>query len=170
MTDIEVHFDDVVLDLAGKPPLQAEILERAVQQTLTEPVLKVMKEQALAGQGPAVKVELTLVVTGDEALQELNRRYLEIDAPTDVLSFPAGEVNPESGALYLGDIAISYPRAQAQAALVGHPVAAEMQLLVVHGVLHLLGYDHAGSSEKAAMWEIQDQVLEALGSAARSPR
>jgi probable rRNA maturation factor len=103
-------------------------------------------------------------------LQELNRRYLEIDAPTDVLSFPAGELNPESGAIYLGDIAISYQRAQAQAALAGHPIEAELQLLVVHGVLHLLGYDHIESSEKAAMWEIQDQVLAALGSSIRSPR
>ena len=173
MTDIEIRFDDIILDLDGMPPLQEEILERAVRQTLTVPVLNSVKEQTLVLQSagcPAAEVELTLVVTGDEALQELNRRYLEIDAPTDVLSFPAGEINPENGAVYLGDIAISYPRAQAQAALAGHPVAAEMQLLVVHGVLHLLGYDHASPGEKAAMWETQDQVLEALGSAARSPR
>ncbi len=115
-------------------------------------------------------VELTLIVTGDDALQELNRRYLEIDAPTDVLSFPAGEVNPENGAFYLGDIAISYQRAQAQAALAGHPVEAELQLLVVHGVLHLLGYDHAEPDEKAAMWAAQDRVLAELGSAAQSPQ
>jgi probable rRNA maturation factor len=162
MNNVEVHFEDVILDLDGIPPFEADLIENAVQQALAA--------QATRQPAQPAEVELTLVVTGDEALQELNRRYLEIDAPTDVLSFPAGEINPESGAFYLGDIAISYPRAQAQAAQAGHPVAAEIQLLVVHGVLHLLGYDHAGPGEKAAMWEIQDSVLAALGSAAHSPR
>ena len=162
MNNIEVHFDDILLDLEGKPPLDAEILEGVVQRTLAF--------QAGRQQEHQNEVELTLVVSGDDAIQELNRRYLEIDAPTDVLSFPAGEVNPESGAFYLGDIAISYQRAQAQAALAGHAIEAELQLLVVHGVLHLLGYDHAEAGEKAAMWEVQDQVLAALGSSARSPR
>ena len=161
MNSIEIHFEDIILDLDGNPPLDAEILEGAAQETLAY--------QALKPQENPTEVELTLVITGDEALQELNRRYLEIDAPTDVLSFPANEFNPESGALYLGDIAISYPRAQAQADLAGHPVEAELQLLVVHGVLHLLGYDHAEPGETAAMCAAQDQVLVELGSTARSP-
>jgi probable rRNA maturation factor len=92
----------------------------------------------------------------------LNRQYLGVDAPTDVLSFPVGEVDPESEALYLGDILISYPQALAQAEAAGHPVQAELQLLVVHGTLHLLGYDHAEEDEKTLMWKAQDEILARL--------
>lgn len=96
-------------------------------------------------------------------LHELNRDYLGVDAPTDVLSFPASESDPETGATYLGDILISIPRAAQQAQAAGHPLEAEVQLLVVHGVLHLLGHDHAEAEEKARMWAGQEKVLERLG-------
>ena len=107
--------------------------------------------------------DLTVVLTDDARLQTLNRDYLGIDAPTDVLSFPASETDPETGARYLGDILISIPRADAQAKAAGHPLEAEVQLLVAHGVLHLLGYDHAKAEEKTKMWKAQAEVLERLG-------
>ncbi|MGH2523455.1 MAG: rRNA maturation RNase YbeY, partial [Anaerolineales bacterium] len=84
------------------------------------------------------------------------------DYPTDVLSFPSEETDPETGMRYFGDIAISFPHAHAQAAAGGHPVAAELQLLVVHGVLHLLGHDHAKRAEKARMWAAQAEILKKL--------
>ena len=103
----------------------------------------------------------------------MNRDYLGIDAPTDVLSFPASEmadshidaseIDPETGSPYLGDILISVPYAAQSAAKAGHPLEAEMQLLVVHGVLHLLGHDHAKVREKARMWKAQAEILESLG-------
>ncbi len=80
-----------------------------------------------------------------------------------MLSFPASETDPESGARYIGDILISIPRAQSQAEAAGHPLEAEVQLLVVHGVLHLLGHDHAEPEEKARMWKAQAEVLDSLG-------
>ncbi len=83
--------------------------------------------------------------------------------PTDVLSFPASETDPETGTSYLGDILVSIPRAEAQAQAAGHPLEAEVQLLVVHGVLHLLGYDHANPEEKSRMWAAQAEVLEGIG-------
>ncbi len=107
--------------------------------------------------------DLTIVLTDDRHLHELNLDYLGVDSPTDVLSFPAGEVDPETEVLYLGDIAISIPRAMQQAQNAGHPLEAEAQLLVVHGVLHLLGYDHGTEAEKAVMWAEQARVLEGLG-------
>ena len=107
--------------------------------------------------------DLTIVLTDDRQLHELNRDFLGVDAPTDVLSFPSSELDPETGAAYLGDILISIPRATQQAQAAGHPVEAEAQLLVVHGVLHLLGYDHSNAEEKAQMWEEQAKVLERLG-------
>ncbi len=107
-------------------------------------------------------VILTVVISTDAQLQELNRQYLGVDSPTDVLSFPAGELDPESEAMYLGDILISYPRALAQAEAAGHAVQAELQLLVVHGTLHLLGFDHAEEDDKALMWKTQEEILAQL--------
>lgn len=107
--------------------------------------------------------ELTIVLTDDARLKELNRDYLGIDAPTDVLSFPASETDPETGARYIGDILISIPRAQAQATAARHPLESEVQLLVVHGVLHLLGHDHSKPGEKARMWQAQAEILAQLG-------
>ncbi|MCQ3935529.1 MAG: rRNA maturation RNase YbeY [Chloroflexi bacterium] len=111
----------------------------------------------------SANADLTIVLTDDRQLHELNLDYLDVDAPTDVLSFPASETDPETGTTYLGDIVLSVPRAMEQAQAAGHSVEAEAQLLVVHGVLHLLGYDHAAEEEKAVMWAEQAKVLERLG-------
>jgi probable rRNA maturation factor len=106
---------------------------------------------------------LTVVLTDDAQLHEMNLQWMGVDAPTDVLSFPADETDPETGLPYLGDILISVPYAARQAALAGHPVEAEVQLLVVHGVLHLMGHDHAEAEEKSKMWSAQSEILEKLG-------
>ena len=107
--------------------------------------------------------DLTIVLVDDVRIQGLNRDFLGHDAPTDVLSFPADEPDPETGRRYLGDVVISPRRAAEQAAEWGHGFEAEMQLLVVHGVLHLLGHDHAQPAEKERMWAIQASLLEHLG-------
>lgn len=129
----------------------------------SEDLLEQAANAALAHQSATPDSELTIVLTDDTRLHELNRDYLGIDAPTDVLSFPASETDPETGARYLGDILISIPRARAQAEAAGHPFEAEVQLLVVHGVLHLLGHDHTQAEEKARMWKAQAEILEGLG-------
>ena len=134
------------------------LLERAALVTL----------ETVSPQNPDLEpdsatADMTIVLTDDRQLHELNVDYLGVDAPTDVLSFPAGEVDPETEALYLGDIAISIPRAAQQAQTGGHSVEAEVQLLVIHGTLHLLGYDHGTDEEKAVMWAEQAKVLERLG-------
>lgn len=127
--------------------------------------------QTMAYNNVAEGAALTLLLADDAYLRELNRHYRGEDQPTDVLSFPAGEPLPGSEALldYLGDIAISVPFAQRQADAAGHDLEAEVQLLAVHGVLHLLGHDHLEPEEKAAMWAIQADVLRALGLAAVQP-
>ena len=113
--------------------------------------------------------DLTVVLTDDEQLRQLNFQFLGIDAPTDVLSFPAGDTDQDTNAFYLGDILISVPRAQVQAIEGGHSIQEELQLLVVHGVLHLLGYDHAEQADKAAMWLVQAKILNRLGCRAGPP-
>jgi probable rRNA maturation factor len=127
-----------------------DLLERAVRAAFTH-------------QSTSLDSELTLVLTDDARLRELNRDFLGIDAPTDVLSFPASVTDPETGAPYIGDILISIPRAQAQAKAAGHALESEVQLLVVHGVLHLLGHDHGEADGKARMWKAQAEILESLG-------
>jgi probable rRNA maturation factor len=111
----------------------------------------------------APDADLSIVILDDARIQALNRDFLAHDAPTDVLSFPADEPDPETGRRYLGDVVISLGRAQEQARARGHAVEAEMQLLVVHGVLHLLGHDHAEPGEKERMWVAQAGALERLG-------
>ena len=109
------------------------------------------------------EADLSIVLVDDARIQALNRDFLAHDAPTDVLSFPAEEPDPETGRRYLGDVVISLARAEEQARARGHAVEAEMQLLVVHGVLHLLGHDHAEPGEKERMWVAQAGALERLG-------
>lgn len=135
--------------------VDAALLERAAQAVL---------DQQLA----APESGLTVVVGDDVQLQQLNQQFLGVDAPTDVLSFPAGYTDPETGLPYLGDVLISYPRAKEQAAAAGHPIENELQLLVVHGVLHLLGHDHLEEDDKTRMWAAQADVLERLGVSSNS--
>ncbi|MGZ6346481.1 MAG: rRNA maturation RNase YbeY, partial [Anaerolineales bacterium] len=114
-------------------------------------------------QQSAPDVDLSLVLTGDSQIQALDQEFLKKDAPTDVLSFPSSETDPETGRRYLGDIIISVPQAEAQSSAAGHSLEAELSLLVIHGVLHLLGHDHAGVRDKARMWAAQSEVLAILG-------
>lgn len=139
-----------MINIESQFPFPEKRLERAAQA-------------ALAHESESLDCELSIVLTDDSRLQELNREYLGIDAPTDVLSFPASETDPETGTRYIGDILISIPRAQSQAEAAGHPLESEVQLLVVHGVLHLLGHDHADAEEKSRMWKAQAETLESLG-------
>ena len=133
------------------PDISDELVENAAAVTLKHQ--SVLVESA----------ELTIVLTDDKQIQKLNYQWMDVDGPTDVLSFPADEIDPESGNRYFGDILISVQRAAEQAKLAGHPVEAEIQLLVVHGVLHLLGHDHADVEEKDQMWKAQGEILAHLG-------
>ena len=118
---------------------------------------------ALRHQSAPESADLTIVLSDDKQLHELNLQWMGVDGPTDVLSFPSDEIDPENGNRYLGDILISVQRAAEQAKAAGHSVEAETQLLIVHGVLHLMGHDHAEADEKARMWKAQAEILAQLG-------
>jgi probable rRNA maturation factor len=113
--------------------------------------------------GSAGQTDMGIVIGDDVFIKNLNHKFRQVDAPTDVLSFPTGEVDPDTTDLYLGDVVISLPRAQEQATAGGHALLEELQLLVVHGTLHLLGHDHASGSEKEKMQASQDKILDQLG-------
>lgn len=140
-------------------PVPAEIRDTAALTAAGEAALSLAKAPK--------KSDLTLILSDDQELQRLNREHLGIDAPTDVLSFPIPYDDPETGTPYLGDILISVPTAERQAKAAGHSLAEEIGLLFVHGILHLLGYDHGTPDEKAAMWQIQDEILTHLEISAR---
>lgn len=103
--------------------------------------------------------EVTVRIAGDRELRRLNRDFLGHDEVTDVLSFPSGDA---SGA-YLGDIAVSWPAVERQAAAFGHGVEAELAVLCVHGLLHLLGWDHESAGDEREMWAETRRCLEAAG-------
>jgi probable rRNA maturation factor len=116
-----------------------------LKRTCIEKFAKLVREQVARGS------EFHCLVTGDAELKSLNMRFRAKDAATDVLSFPSGEKNP------LGDIAISLGRARVQARELGHPIEAEVCILLLHGVLHLMGMDHETDNGKMARAELRWQ-------------
>jgi probable rRNA maturation factor len=106
--------------------------------------------------------EVTIVLDSNIKLKELNNLYLGIDEITDVLSFYSGDSNPETGNIYLGDIIISLEKAADQAKDKSHSLEFEVLTLIVHGVLHLLDYDHLTKPDATAMFGKQDEILGAI--------
>jgi len=133
------------------------LIDKEYREHLDLKWLKSIPEQVLIAHGAETNVELGLVITSQERVQQLNRSYRGIDEPTDVLAFamfpesPATEktaadsppfVTPPDGMLHLGEVIISYPQSMIQAEEHGHSTQKEIILLIIHGILHLLGYDH----------------------------
>ncbi len=116
-----------------------------------------IKAAKAAAKCERLKGGVSLLLTDDETVQQLNSRYRGIDSTTDVLSFPSGEAG------FLGDIAISVPRAKQQAEQYGHTVAREIAFLTVHAMLHLFGYDHIEPAEEEKMRERQREILKFAG-------
>jgi probable rRNA maturation factor len=156
---------------ARRPSRSAHRIEvqvaRPFRSTLRAPWLRRIARHVLVAEntGPT---ELGVVIADDATVRELNRRYLGIDEPTDVLAFGLGEVNdrpfalPPGEAAPLGEVIISYPTAVRQAEEQGHSVEAEVAHLLVHGVLHLLGYDHLEAEDERTMRERGEEILATL--------
>ena len=110
--------------------------------------------------------ELSLLFVEADHIRRLNKRFAGDDHATDVLAFPMMEDEEDEGSLLLGDVVICPQVAERHAAGTGHPLGAELEALVVHGTLHLLGYDHHDSDEKAKM---ESRAAAILGSFATTP-
>lgn len=102
---------------------------------------------------------VSIRITNNKEIQDLNHLYRDMNMPTDILSFAAGEFDPESGLTHLGDLVISYEKVMQQALEAGHSLSVEFALLAVHGSLHLYGFDHATKDDKKEMWEKQSLIL-----------
>ncbi|WP_299051637.1 rRNA maturation RNase YbeY [uncultured Nocardioides sp.] len=108
------------------------------------------------------EAELSVTAVDEAAMAELNGRWMDKEGPTDVLAFPMDELRPGDGVEgVLGDLVLCPTVAARQAEEAGHPQQAELELLTVHGVLHLLGYDHAEPDEHREMFGLQDEILDA---------
>lgn len=161
--DISVEIDEAITD-----PIDTVAIRAAAEATLR----RLCVEQA----------GLTVVLTTDDFVRTLNAQYRGFDEPTDVLSFAAQEELPDAPSLalpeealaevqhYLGDLVIAYPYSARQAERYGNSMIAELQLLVVHGVLHLLGYDHDDEDSARAMEALQEEILAQFGHAALARR
>lgn len=144
-----------------------------------EPAARTVIEKALEYEGCPFEAEVNLLLTTDEEIHTMNREFRQIDAPTDVLSFPMLEYqvpgdfsgfeeaedafNPESGELLLGDIVISKDKVLRQAEEYGHSPKREFAFLIAHSMLHLFGYDHMEEDERLVMEQKQREILERVG-------
>jgi len=137
-----------------------EVAERVILESLTYEKVR-------------FETEVSVLFVADEQIQELNRAYRQIDAVTDVLSFPlfeADEIQAKNDAfngdeteIAIGDIVIAYGRACEQAAQYGHSIEREIGFLTAHSMLHLLGYDHVTADEEAEMIRRQEAILQNIG-------
>lgn len=129
---------------------------------------KEIVRQILKAEGVAPPYEVSLVFTDSETVQQLNRDYRGLDEPTDVLAFymlpqkgtDSSFALPPDGVTRLGEVIISYPQAIEQAKEQGHSTERELALLIVHGILHLLGYDHEEAGEESKMRARERELLE----------
>lgn len=157
-------------------------IEYETQKTLSfdyKALIQKVIGQALEHEQCPYEPEVNVVITDNDEIQMINKEYREIDAPTDVLSFPMIDYtepsdfskleqeiesyfNPETGELILGDIMISIDKVFEQAELYGHTVERELAFLVAHSMLHLCGYDHMDEEERKIMEAKQDEILTQL--------
>jgi probable rRNA maturation factor len=124
--------------------------------------IKSLADFSLRSLGIHPESELSISLVDMEEMSSLHMRWLDESGPTDVLSFPMDELKPNSssdGPGILGDIVLCPAYAKKQAAEIGHSLQDELEVLVVHGVLHLLGFDHRENDEKTMMFSRQDEIL-----------
>ena len=144
-----------------------------------ESIIHTVVNAALDYENCPYEIELNVILTDNASIQEINHEYREIDAPTDVLSFPFidyqnpsdfsnledcdNNFNPETGELIFGDIIVSVEKVMSQAEEYGHSTKRELAFLIAHSMLHLCGYDHMEEDERIVMEQKQSEILNSLG-------
>jgi len=149
------------------------LFDEVQEECLEADWLKSVAEKVLVAEDVDSRVELGLVIVGAERMRQLNLSYLGKDTPTDVLAFamlpePVGGdltpfVAPPDGIKHLGEVIIAYPQAVVQAGEHHHSVKREMAILIIHGVLHLLGYDHDKPEPEHQMKAREEEILNSIG-------
>ena len=124
--------------------------------------LRSVAHKLLLAESCGENTEISVLLTDDRTISELNKQYRGVDGPTDVLAFSMVEGDDFGGDVEehpLGDVVISVETAQRQAEAQGHDLEKELDMLLVHGLLHLVGYDHAEADEAATMFARQEELL-----------
>jgi probable rRNA maturation factor len=143
-------------------------VEEEFQGLVDEECVRRIAQTVLKAEGVAPPYEVSLVFTDSDKVRQLNRDYRGVDEPTDVLAFhmlpqkgaDSSFALPPDGVTRLGEVIISYPQAAEQAKEQGHSPERELALLAIHGILHLLGYDHEEPEEESKMRERERELLE----------
>lgn len=147
------------------------LVEEGIQPEVEADWMQWVVEAVLASENLPQNIEISLVIIGQERIQELNRKYRGQDKPTDVLSFAMSEqregetesfINPPDSQIHLGEVLISYPQTVLQARENNRSIKKEMATLIIHGTLHILGYDHEKKEMAPAMKKREKEILEAL--------
>jgi probable rRNA maturation factor len=147
-------------------------IEKSFVGLVSEDWLKQAAELTLASAGINYPVELGLVIADDNTVHELNRIYRGVDDTTDVIAFTLSEhsgtqtehfIMPPDDVTHLGEVIISLPQASEQASMQHHPLERELALLVAHGILHLVGYDHERPEDDLKMRAMEAKILQLIG-------
>lgn len=156
------------------------LVEEGIETGPSDAWMQNIIEKTLLEENAPSNSEISLIITGQERIQELNRQYRGKDKPTDVLSFSMAEVeeeneneeegedektafiSPPDDMIHLGEVIISYPQAVIQSQERSHSIRREMAILIVHGVLHILGYDHEVPKMEPAMTAREKAILSAM--------
>ena len=145
------------------------LVDETLEASIDTGGLEGIARKVLAAENVGAKSEMGLVISSDERVQQLNRDYRHLDEPTDVLAFSARDeaadspfIPPPDGVLHLGEVIISYPQAAVQAEEHSHPVKKELTILLIHGLLHLLGYDHEESADEKKMQAREKELLKLI--------
>jgi len=146
--------------------------DEGLEDSLDAGWLKDITEKILATQGIGNDIEMGLVIASQQRVQQLNKTYRGKDTPTDVLSFTmlaesgdeteSGFTTPPNGIKHLGELIISYPQATIQAEEHRHSIKREVAILVIHGILHLLGYDHIEDEPAQKMAARESEILKTI--------
>ena len=152
------------------------LIDEAYEECPEVSWLRSVAEQVLVAQDAGSKMEMGLVITNQDRVQQLNRSYLDIDEPADVLSFSmlpeplvSGETEasspfaqPPDGVLHLGEVIIAYPQAVTQAEEHHHSIKREIAILIIHGALHILGYEHDKPELERQMKNREEEILSGI--------
>jgi probable rRNA maturation factor len=146
------------------------LVDEGVEAGVEPAWLEDVAQRVLAAEEANAKTEVGIVVTGQEMVQQLNRNFRGRDEPTDVLAFSAREeadglppfIPPPDGLLHLGEVIISYPQAAIQAEEHGHSLKKELTILLIHGLLHLLGYEHEKADAERKMQAREKELLKLI--------
>jgi probable rRNA maturation factor len=148
------------------------LLEEGLDIDLDTEWMQSILEKTLLAENAPPNAEISLVITGQERIHELNRDYRGKDKPTDVLSFSMAEqkveaepiefITPPDGLIHLGEVIVSYPQAIIQANEHKHSVKKEMAILIVHGILHILGYDHEKPEMEPVMQAKEKEIMASI--------